>query len=710
MDKKALAPWVLPVAGATTAVGAGLLGGINIDDWESMEPKEKAKKLLKCLVMGGVVGLGAEGVRQGYNQIKERALEKPASYKNSLLSTMLKRALAEENNISNENNTSTKKQTDLPEEASWGENTILGIPSHLAIGGGLGLAGGLTLYHFLTDKKKKKPTGYIGAGLGGLLTGVLGAGLFKGWSADEKNVKSDLYRPKEKANTTTPNVYYPALLPKTNYFVGAPDIKCTPEQLEKIYNLDWWYLKNGGRNTPTGTTQAQRENEIIDAYRKAVPQLNYENIIAHLQSLRQLDNEYGDDLVATEDVLKENQKYTDDDIASKKSNIANIQNLYNKPADYNILSYINDPAVASWTQKQAGPLITNIIKHYYKDANIPTKANPLVWALHNKGTLNNAEMWNDINRLSGNLGKIYAYTNGLSTPAGNTLVYSKEQRDPLIAGWNSDNDSLKYKYMSDEDFAKYILDQQREANKIYIPQDYSPNNIQELASQLRQLWANPTGTSEEFNSQSNNILQNINAAIHNSNGLPRSVFNVNNKIADNNQLQVLSIVNNSHVPTIKGLQNAGYNLNNLEWKPSTIPNTIAYANIGNGLALVHTGNSIELVRNLDSEYESTPRAELNNTSLNSLKSRFDYSGNGMIYRQNNGKDIYRDFKNGKLFITDSPTEYVTVGKKLGLIPQNVEIADTTYENNYKVCTLSDGSVLKIDLTTGNYSYSPVLSN
>lgn len=77
MDKKPLPVWMLPATGAAIGGTIGLLGGINIDD-PRITASIRAKKLLRCMLLGGLTGVGVEGMRQGWKGVSEGM--KSASY------------------------------------------------------------------------------------------------------------------------------------------------------------------------------------------------------------------------------------------------------------------------------------------------------------------------------------------------------------------------------------------------------------------------------------------------------------------------------------------------------------------------------------------------------------------------------------------------------------------------------------------------------
>lgn len=62
---------------------------------------------------------------------------------------------------------------------SWFSGSTSGIPNQYLVGGGIGALGGLTLYHLLSDNRKRRLSGYLGAALGGAGVGAAGAGLYR---------------------------------------------------------------------------------------------------------------------------------------------------------------------------------------------------------------------------------------------------------------------------------------------------------------------------------------------------------------------------------------------------------------------------------------------------------------------------------------------------------------------------------------------------
>lgn len=172
MKKQALPVWALPAAGAAIGGTAGLLGGINIDD-PRITPSIRAKKLLRCLLLGGVTGLGLEGMRQGGKLIFKQSSYKPKGY---LLRDLLLKQAEEETTTPPADPAAT---TGAGTGNSWFSGDTWGVPNHYLVGGGLGALGGLTLYHLLNDKRKRRPSGYLGSALAGLGVGALGAGVYR---------------------------------------------------------------------------------------------------------------------------------------------------------------------------------------------------------------------------------------------------------------------------------------------------------------------------------------------------------------------------------------------------------------------------------------------------------------------------------------------------------------------------------------------------
>ena len=166
--KSSLLPFLaLPAAGAL-AGGAYYWQQNNGED-AGLSKQEKAKRLLRCLILGGATGLGAAtaytGGKMTYdNLIKDSSYKKKVT-KNTLLKQLVKK--------------SSKKRNLLKLLVKQAAGTE-GINTNYLIGGGIGLLGGLGLYHFLNNEeaKKKGLGGYIGAGLTGLGAGLLGAGAY----------------------------------------------------------------------------------------------------------------------------------------------------------------------------------------------------------------------------------------------------------------------------------------------------------------------------------------------------------------------------------------------------------------------------------------------------------------------------------------------------------------------------------------------------
>ena len=213
---------MLPATGAALATTASLIGGINVDD-PNVVPSVKAKKLLRTLVLGAAAGLGAEAMLRGsgiaYRGLmsKSSSAEQIKRFRNKTLYSLIKQAEplqgidpienvgAVENQAEPttaptaapttptptptqppvENNPLAPPATTTPDTAKetpakepWHRQSPLGIPNGY-IGYGLGtLAGAGLLYHFLTEKKKRKPSGYLNSMGAGLLAGLLGYGLY----------------------------------------------------------------------------------------------------------------------------------------------------------------------------------------------------------------------------------------------------------------------------------------------------------------------------------------------------------------------------------------------------------------------------------------------------------------------------------------------------------------------------------------------------
>lgn len=223
MKKQALPVWALPAAGAAIGGTAGLLGGINIDD-PRITPSIRAKKLLRCLLLGGVTGLGLEGMRQGGNLIFKQSSYKP---KGQLLRTLLLKnaATGDPTDPLPEENPAADATTGAPAATttgtvagtgtgagagantnnsfmggfnSWANDATWGVPNHYLLGGGIGALGGLTLYHLLNDKRKRNLSGYLGSALAGLGVGALGAGLYRmtnGYNLLNNNNPGETHKP-----------------------------------------------------------------------------------------------------------------------------------------------------------------------------------------------------------------------------------------------------------------------------------------------------------------------------------------------------------------------------------------------------------------------------------------------------------------------------------------------------------------------------------
>lgn len=691
-----MSPLVLPAIGATTATAAGLLGGLNIDEWKSLDAKEKAKKLLKCFVMGGITGIGAEGVRQGYNTVKKRALEKRSTYKKSLLSYMLKKALDETSTggTAAPPPPSPDSSTDpnLPEEVNQKSNTIFGMPSHLLLGGGLGLAGGLTLYHFLTEQKKKKPTGYVGAGLGGLMAGVLGAGLFKGFSAKENDVKNNLFdrdAPKRK----DPTAPLPTIMDHNSFVVGAQGLDLTEEQRNKIAGTDRFYVGN-----IKGSMSPQKiERDAIDDYKKIVPTWSDENILQHLRYLNTVANSpYADYLNTPVDTLKSIW----DKKTFKEANawLQQQQQLYNSPFSTALTAdkLAKDSDLLNWASDIGDKMALKILAYHHPGTDLTRVKYPLAYALQqiDKGNITDPNEIGALTRLAGNLGAMRAYNNGIAFPMGNQLYDGdKEIFKPANEAAIVDNRRLKYQYTTPGEFKDQYLAKARKSR--YLPVDASSEKLDQLLEQLRELrYSNITG--EEFKNRQDELNRLIYAEIENNSGLPREYTD-------------------DTITQVKALRNAGYTFNNLIWEPYSGKFTsgeeiFAIAPIQNGLKLnAYTDKAgkqaFDLAIDPKSDYNKRPLTELGGQSWNDLTDT-RWTATGIFGKTADSKGVYRDFNTDRLFVTPAPGKYIEALTKSGKISTGVTVVNdaTNRATNSRVCRLSNGYTLEIDLITGKYSY------
>ena len=748
-----MSPLVLPAAGAVTATAAGLIGGINIDDWNSMDASEKAKKLLKCMVMGGVVGIGAEGLRQGYNTIKKRALEKKSNYRSSLLSYMMKKALESSTEVEPEPADPTAKTTGAdPEEKSWGEHSIAGVPTHLLLGGGLGLAGGLTLYHFLTDKKKKKPTGYIGAGVGGLLTGVLGAGLFKGFDAKKNDVKSDLYTRDGSKLTSTKSPKPTDTLLSGNTYVGYTG-KLAPEKIQALQQEDYKYFQNGGR-------AASKPYDVERAYilkcKEIAPELSYENIYQHLQFM---------DVIGKQRLGTTNLgKYATVPITNLKSlwgdsYVTNLQkwvnaqkNNYNKPINHAItLRRMGKPdsAGAVWIANKSNDQAKSIIQKYYPDLDLSIvpghgiagkTPNYLGFVLNNKDKFKDPNFIRDMSRLATNVGTLYDYEYGITYPQGTPLYKPKDPSlQEKVYNANLDNLKLQYAYKNPKDFQKEYLSEF--AKKSYLPTDYKvSDSLADLIDQVRILRADPDISPEEFKDRQYALTKQIYEQIAKTNGLPSTLilpevqdpgaitsigrYKYNTETTDKDNPLLTSINNKTLLRT---LHKAGTDLNNLHW---TVPSssassiapspydTIAQAKLGgntdiNILAMQRkdpagsVDTKFELSMDMDSAYHKANRPELGNKSLTSetVKEDFRPDGNGVIYTLRDGRFANRNIINGKLTVSFTPMEYLNAVKDKYTLPAAVTFTKTYIDAKSRPCIeLNNGGIIAINPDTTTYTY------
>ena len=238
--------WYLPAIGAGAGTLFSLLGGLNVDD-PNVVPSVKAKKLLRTLVLGSAIGLGTEAMLRGGGLAYKGLMSKSSSakqinrFKHKTLYSLitksadvtvpdsatpipaspLQEATIEESPAvaANPNpgptvaapatnqppagattpppKTTTPPPTTnnkTPSEEPWHTKTTMGIPNgYLGFGLG-GLLGAGLLYHLLTEKKKRKPSGYLNAAGAGLLTGLLGYGLYDfskgGWGTSSSNTNN----------------------------------------------------------------------------------------------------------------------------------------------------------------------------------------------------------------------------------------------------------------------------------------------------------------------------------------------------------------------------------------------------------------------------------------------------------------------------------------------------------------------------------------
>lgn len=188
-----LTPFIaLPAIGA--AAGGAYYLSKHYGDESDIDQKERAKRLLRCLVLGGVSGLGGATAYTGGKMVYDNLL------KSSSAKRLLPLLLKKKSSVSHVKKASGKrllvqllKKADYEQIPEYDGN----INTNYLIGGGIGLLGGLGLYHLLSDEKKRSLGGYLSAGLTGATTGGIASGLYNqtlhGKLFDEKNPLAGMY-------------------------------------------------------------------------------------------------------------------------------------------------------------------------------------------------------------------------------------------------------------------------------------------------------------------------------------------------------------------------------------------------------------------------------------------------------------------------------------------------------------------------------------